>query len=325
MEYVAGPDLQAAVGWDGPLAVADALRVLAQLAARSRTRTRPASCTAISSRRTSSSRAAIRASAKIIDFGLAKVAADEGLTRLTEDQQALGSPLYWAPEQSTNNRRSDRRPMSTRSAASRTSRCRACRCSSRAPPVALVYAHANEPPRAARAALQGVELPAGLDELVAACVAKSPAARPTRGGARRPSSIACSRHCRRRAAARPRAAAVHELGHERLRAGADRADPPGAARSRGDVRAPVDDIERISRGALRARARARDARRRRRGRTSTAMAWPRIDRAAQRRARRCVSRAARPARARDRGRARPPMRTALFEELDALVEQYRAL
>src|SRR5213075_3501854 len=39
---------------------------------------------------------------KIIDFGLAKIAADEGLTRLTEDQQVLGSPQYWSPEQSTN-------------------------------------------------------------------------------------------------------------------------------------------------------------------------------------------------------------------------------
>ena len=41
------------------------------------------------------------ARAKIIDFGLAKLAADEGLTRLTEDEQVLGSPLYLAPEQSS--------------------------------------------------------------------------------------------------------------------------------------------------------------------------------------------------------------------------------
>ena len=38
---------------------------------------------------------------KIIDFGLAKFAAEEGLTRLTDDQELVGSPLYWAPEQST--------------------------------------------------------------------------------------------------------------------------------------------------------------------------------------------------------------------------------
>src|SRR6185503_9003839 len=33
MEYVAGPDLQAAVGWDGAFATGDALKILVQLAA----------------------------------------------------------------------------------------------------------------------------------------------------------------------------------------------------------------------------------------------------------------------------------------------------
>src|SRR5436190_19872206 len=33
MEYVAGPDLQAAVGWDGPFPIADALKILVRIAA----------------------------------------------------------------------------------------------------------------------------------------------------------------------------------------------------------------------------------------------------------------------------------------------------
>src|ERR1043165_1092893 len=33
MEYVAGPDLQAAVGWDGPFPIGDTLRIIVQLAA----------------------------------------------------------------------------------------------------------------------------------------------------------------------------------------------------------------------------------------------------------------------------------------------------
>jgi serine/threonine-protein kinase len=35
---------------------------------------------------------------KVVDFGLVKVAAEEGLTQLTLDQQALGTPSFMAPE-----------------------------------------------------------------------------------------------------------------------------------------------------------------------------------------------------------------------------------
>ncbi|MDX2267125.1 MAG: serine/threonine-protein kinase [Bryobacter sp.] len=38
---------------------------------------------------------------KVVDFGLVKVAAEEGATQITMDQQALGTPAYMAPEVAT--------------------------------------------------------------------------------------------------------------------------------------------------------------------------------------------------------------------------------
>jgi serine/threonine-protein kinase len=178
MEYVAGPDLQAAVGWDGPLAVADALRVLVQLAAA----LAYAHAAGVVHRDLKPANVILEGGdpgkAKIIDFGLAKVAADEGLTRLTEDQQALGSPLYWAPEQSSNNQVGPAADIYALGGIAYHA-LSGQPLFKPAPPVALVYAHANEPPEPLAKRCRGIELPTGLAELVAACVAKAPAQRPT--------------------------------------------------------------------------------------------------------------------------------------------------
>jgi serine/threonine-protein kinase len=177
MEYVAGPDLQAAVGWDGPLAVADALRVLARLAAA----LAYAHAAGVVHRDLKPANVILEAgdpgNAKIIDFGLAKVAADEGLTRLTEDQQALGSPLFWAPEQSTNNQVGAAADIYALGGIAYFA-LSGVPLFKPAPPVALVYAHANEPPEPLAKRCHSIDLPGGLDELIAACVAKTPGTRP---------------------------------------------------------------------------------------------------------------------------------------------------
>ncbi|MBA3500318.1 MAG: serine/threonine protein kinase, partial [Deltaproteobacteria bacterium] len=96
MEYVAGPDLQTAINKNGPYPVADAIAILSQLASA----LAYAHEVGVVHRDLKPPNVILADGdperVKIIDFGLAKIAADEGLTRLTEDQQVLGSPLYWA-------------------------------------------------------------------------------------------------------------------------------------------------------------------------------------------------------------------------------------
>ena len=99
MEYVAGPDLAAAVEPAARSRCADALAILARVASALAS----AHGAGIVHRDLKPANVVLAdgdpAQAKIIDFGLAKIVADEGLT-LTDEAQVLGSPGYWAPEQS---------------------------------------------------------------------------------------------------------------------------------------------------------------------------------------------------------------------------------
>jgi serine/threonine protein kinase len=116
--------------------------------------------------------------AKIIDFGLAKIAESEGLTRLTEDKQALGSPLYWAPEQSTNANVGPPADIYSLGAISYFLLSGEPLFKPR-PAVALVYAHTHEQPQPLSQRLRGVELPPGLEQLVGRCLSKVPGQRPS--------------------------------------------------------------------------------------------------------------------------------------------------
>ncbi len=177
MEYVAGPDLQAAVGWDGPFPVADALKILVKLAAA----LAYAHDHGVTHRDLKPANVILEggdpAQTKIIDFGLAKLAEDEGLTRLTEDQQALGSPLYWAPEQSTNANVGPAADIYALAGIAYFAITGEPVFKPR-PAVALVYAHAHEVPALLSTRI-GAALPDGLDQLMQACLAKSPNVRPS--------------------------------------------------------------------------------------------------------------------------------------------------
>ena len=180
MEYVAGPDVQAAVGWDGPFPVVEALRILTQVAAA----LAYAHEAGVVHRDLKPSNVILAdgdpGCAKIIDFGLARVVEDQGLalTKLTDDQQLIGSPLYLAPEQSAN---SDVGPPADIYALGGIAYYLLTGepMFKPRPPVALMYAHANETPEPLSKRCRGETLPTGLDEVVRACVAKAPAERPT--------------------------------------------------------------------------------------------------------------------------------------------------
>ena len=247
MEYVAGPDLQAAIGWDGPFAVADALADPHAARGRARVRAR---------RR----HRAPRSQARERDPRRRRPGAREDhrlrpredrsrtrrLTRLTDDQDILGSPLYWAPEQSaTANGRPGGRRLRAR-------RHRVLRADRRAdvpprPAVALVYAHLHEAPAVARGALQGHRAAARARRARSrACVAKAPAQRPTAEQPRASSSIGCWRTAPSDDAARERRSGCSRrracrTWSRRSRARSARScsiSPPTLGRS-------TDDIERI--------------------------------------------------------------------------------
>src|SRR5262249_24659475 len=101
----------------------------------------------------------------------------EGLTRLTADKQALGSPLYWAPEQSENADVGPAADIYSLGGIAYFVLTGEPMFSSR-PAVAMVYAHQHEAPESLGERCRGLALPTGLDGWIAACVAKNPATRP---------------------------------------------------------------------------------------------------------------------------------------------------
>jgi serine/threonine protein kinase len=99
IEYIPGPNLRQVVTERGPFAMDEALWVLFQLA-------EALSCAhdlGIVHRDLKPANVLLREGdlgrVKVIDFGLAKLVTGETLTKLTADQQILGTPLYMSPEQ----------------------------------------------------------------------------------------------------------------------------------------------------------------------------------------------------------------------------------
>ena len=174
MEYVPGPDLARAILDGGAYAVADALLILTQLASA----LAHAHGVGIVHRDLKPANVILAdgdpAQAKIIDFGLAKIVADEGLT-LTDEAQLLGSPGYWAPEQGTQALVGPAVDVYALGALAYVVLSSEPMFRPR-PAVAMIYAHAHETPEPL--AKRGVVVPDELAEIVQACVAKRPTDRP---------------------------------------------------------------------------------------------------------------------------------------------------
>ena len=178
MEYVNGLDLQAAVEARGPFPLVDALTVLERIASALAF----AHAQGVIHRDLKPANVLLQdgepGGAKIIDFGLAKLAADEGLTRLTDDQQVLGSPLYWAPEQSSTAAVGPPADIYSLAGLAYFALSGTPIFTAR-PAVIMVYAHLHEPPQRLSARCPELDIPASLDELFLACAAKQPGDRPT--------------------------------------------------------------------------------------------------------------------------------------------------
>lgn len=112
LEYLEGQDLRALLRERGALPVQRAVDLICRFARDSRRPTRQASCTGISSRRTSSSftaRAGCR-SIRILDFGVSKVESrSQSSHELTATDALIGSPAYVSPEQIRDARNVDER------------------------------------------------------------------------------------------------------------------------------------------------------------------------------------------------------------------------
>ncbi|MFT3696251.1 MAG: serine/threonine-protein kinase [Kofleriaceae bacterium] len=178
MEYVDGPDLQSAIDRHGPATVADGLRILIQLAEALAF----AHHQKIVHRDLKPANVLLAggdpAKAKIIDFGLAKLAADEGLTRLTDDEQVLGSPLYLAPEQSSSSSVGPEADIYALGGLAYFVMTGAPLFTARTA-VAMVYAHVHEMPESLAMRAPDLALPDGFEALITACVAKRPEERPS--------------------------------------------------------------------------------------------------------------------------------------------------
>jgi serine/threonine protein kinase len=175
MEYIDGPHLDQMVEGSGPMPLASSLLVLEQITAA----LVYAHKQNVVHRDLKPSNVLLRAGdprqVKVIDFGLAYSGRGEAM-RLTAEGQMLGSPLYMAPEQG------DGRLDVGAAADVYALGGVAYTLISGQPPfhgkslIQLVTAHADEkPPRLSERCPQ---LPRFLDELLFACLAKDPAARP---------------------------------------------------------------------------------------------------------------------------------------------------
>jgi serine/threonine protein kinase len=176
MEYVDGPNLDQCVDARGPFALGDALVVLEQIASA----LAYAHKKRVVHRDLKPANVLLRAGdlrqVKVIDFGIAYMLSAATISRLTAEGQMLGSPLYMAPEQA--NGSLDVTPAVDSYALAGI----AYRLLSGSPVfpgrklIGLIVAHAAETPE--RLSVRCPQIPRLLDDLIYACLAKQPEARP---------------------------------------------------------------------------------------------------------------------------------------------------
>jgi serine/threonine protein kinase len=176
MEYVEGPDTQCWIDENGAQPLHEALQVLTQLA----DALEYAHQAGVVHRDLKPSNVILHrgdpAHAKIIDFGLVKLVGGEGGTKLTGDQQILGTPFFMSPEQCLSTEVGPAADLYALGALAY------FYLSGR--PVfngktltSLILAHCYQEPEPLRSRCPGA--PAALEKLLLRCLAKRPEDRPT--------------------------------------------------------------------------------------------------------------------------------------------------
>jgi predicted Ser/Thr protein kinase len=176
MEHVEGPTLEDLLTQRGPLDLRDALAVLTQLAdALAHTHAH-----GIVHRDLKPANVILRdgnpADAKIIDFGLVHMLSQQAVTRLTGDQQMVGSPLFMAPEQADGSREPTGAADIYALAATAFATISGRPLFPGRKLLELVRAHEREVPELLSARVP--EVPPPLDTVLAAMLAKRPEHRP---------------------------------------------------------------------------------------------------------------------------------------------------
>jgi serine/threonine protein kinase len=178
MEYIDGPNLEQAVE-TRPMKLADAMCVLEQLASALDYSHK----LNIVHRDLKPANAILRHSdprqVKVIDFGLVRLLSKELMTRLTADQQMVGSPIFMAPEQADGS-------TDITGAADVYALAGIAYVLLTGKPVflessllAFIYAHSQEEPVPLSSRCPPGTIPPLLDGLLLASLAKKPADRPT--------------------------------------------------------------------------------------------------------------------------------------------------
>lgn len=182
MEYIEGADLEDIVASRGPMSLRAALCVLRDLA----DALRYGHARGIVHRDLKPGNVMLRdgdpRQSKLIDFGLVRIVRDPGLTKLTKEDQMIGSPLYMSPEQAQSVEQltgavdvyalgglayfllSGEAPFRLRDHGSL---------------IQMVRAHCSVTPTALSERCPEVEIPAFLDKLLLACLDKNPERRPS--------------------------------------------------------------------------------------------------------------------------------------------------
>ncbi len=182
MEYIDGEDLAQIISQSGPMSLAAGLRVLTDLA----DAVHYAHSQGVVHRDLKPANVVLRGNqpdhSKIIDFGLVKLLENPSITKLTREDQIIGSPLYLAPEQAKSETELSG-AVDVYALAGLAYQLLSgepvFRPSEHPGMIAMVRAHCHQRPTLLSERCPDLLIPRPLDSLLESCLAKDPSHRPS--------------------------------------------------------------------------------------------------------------------------------------------------